>query len=662
MPTIDGMTAAVAPGSTPQQVEKRDPSTAHFLIAVCLPAFIALAIAKAFAYGTWEWGSIRFPFKLALVAFHDLVFMLAWMLAGGLAILLARKMPRTQRAVRVGFVIGSTAIVFYGLANIWIYSALRMPLTYPLLMMAGERAGSSVAPYIGFYSIASLIGGPVVYLWVIHRLLQAQWPSRRGAHLVLAILVLIYWPIGSYGYARWYAGGPNDSLAKNPHWAFIASTVAQWRGDSSIALSAAAPKSYEEDFFTVGQRPAKGTSATRPSAIKNVIVVVLESTGTQFMSVYGGPYATTPRLEAEAGNSRIFRNFYSNAGYTLHSMMPLILSLYPGTGWTIYAASHPDLPGTSSANVLHDRGYRTAFMTSAALSFRGSQHFFEGRGFDVVLGSENFQKMGSGTLVSSWGMDDPPLFDHLLSWIEQGRDKPFFAMVWTQQTHHPYPLAPHQLSRDFVAHPTGEEAQMLNRYLNNLHLADEQLGRVFDFLRQHHLADSTLVVVTGDHGEGFGFPHPWTFHGTALYQESVNVPCILWNPALFAPGVRDDKTVGAHVDLNPTIFDLLGIAPPADWQGGSLFDPARPPRAYFSCNTGNLLGGLRDGNKKFIYNLTLAREELYDLTTDPTEQKNLAKMQQELCRQYRQRLSAWTTFERKHLDGLTAPKAANAAK
>jgi arylsulfatase A-like enzyme len=143
------------------------------------------------------------------------------------------------------------------------------------------------------------------------------------------------------------------------------------------------------------------------------------------------------------------------------------------------------------------------------------------------------------------------------------------------------------------------------------------------------------------------------FHGTALYQESVNVPCILWNPTLFAPGARNDM-IGAHVDLNPTIFDVLGIAPPSDWQGTSLFDPSHPQRAYFSCNTGNLLEGVRDGNEKFIYNMTLGGEELYDLHTDPAEQFNIAGRWPDRCHTYRQRLASWALFERDHLKALAA--------
>jgi arylsulfatase A-like enzyme len=380
--------------------------------------------------------------------------------------------------------------------------------------------------------------------------------------------------------------------------------------------------------------------------------VVLESTGTQFLGVYHGQYPTTPNLQAEEGNALIFGNFYSNAGYTLQSFLPLVLSLYPGVGWEIYASSHPDLAGTSAAQVLHGRGYRTAFMTGATLDFRDSRRFFDRRGFDVVRGCEDFQRAGIGSMVSSWGMDDPPLFDALFDWIRQAPARPFYAVVWTQQTHHPYAMATYQHPIKFaLANPTSERSELLNLYLNDLRIADQQLGRLFAFLRQQNLANDTLVVITGDHGEAFGFPHPWMFHGTALYQESVNVPCILWNSKTMAGRGRSDA-VGAHVDLNPTIFDLLGIAPPTGWQGTSLLSPAHPPRAYFSCNTGNLLEGMRDANMKFIYNVTLAREELYDLDTDPQEQRNLASQRPDTCREYRRRLSAWGNFERTHLKTL----------
>ena len=634
----------------------------RILMAVSLPTLAALIIAKAFACGTWQWHSPRFPFKLAILSYHSVLFLLGWTLVWAILLGLARRTPGLQRAIEWCFVLGSTLIVLYGLLNVWIYSALRMPLTYPLLAMAGDgfQLRSSISPYVNWATLIIVASSILAYGVAIRLLLRARWPASRRVHAALAILFAAYLPAGAYGYARWFSGGPEEGLARSPHWVLITSWIGHLRGDSALDLADRGPPAYRDEFRTGADRTASPTLTLAPHSpkVKNVLFVVLESTGTQFLSAYGSSYSTTPHLEAEATHSLIFRNVYSNAGYTLHSMLPLIVSQYPGTGWEIYVATHPHLRATSAAQALHERGFRTAFLTGASLDYRGSRRFFDGRGFDVVRGFEEFQAMGRGTAVSSWGMDDLTLFDGLLDWIGQDASKPFFAMVWTQQTHHPYTLAPGQQEVQFTSGDSGDRSRMLNLYLNDLRIADEQLGRLFEFLRQRGLAESTLVVITGDHGEAFGFPHPWMFHGTALYQESVNVPCIFWSPTLFPHGSESD-VVGGHVDLNPTIFDVLDLPAPADWQGASLFDPRRPPRAYFTCNTGNLLEGLRDGPEKYIYNLTLGRQELYDLAADPSEQTNLAARRPDRCQEYRQRLSAWTVFEKDHLSALTSadPKA-----
>ncbi len=632
-----------------------DTSIANFLVAICLPMFVALGIAKGIVYGAGSsWLSVRFALKVSLVAFQDFLFVLGWAVAG--VILLGWTRPRTtlRRALQWAYLLSSVICIVYGIVNIWIYSALRMPLTYPLLMMAGDIADvrSSIASYVTFSSVIAIIVAPLVYLIFVYSFLRTQELRRWKTYAILAVVVAIYCPAGVYGYARWFSGGPEEGLARSPHWAILRSYADHWRGTSSDAPRDQGPASYRDDFQVAGDRTVSD-HAKGSSPIKNVIVVVLESTGTQFLSVYGSNYRTTPNLEAEAQNSEIYRNIYSNDGYTLYSMMPLVLSCYPGSGWTIYVKKYPHIAGTSAAEVLHKRGYHTAFMTSQSLTYGDIRHFLDNRGFDIVRGAEEFQKLGVGTMVSSWGMDDPPMFDQVLQWIDEAQGKPFYLMTWTQQTHHPYPLAPNQPLLQLGGDPKTKNGQALNQYLNNLRVADAQLGRLFAHLRQQHLDKNTLVVITGDHGESFGFPHPWYFHGTELYQEGVNVPFILWSPTLFKSGGRSD-TVGAHIDLNPTVMDLLGIASPASWQGRSLMDPNRPQRSYFSCNTGNLLEGMRQGNDKFIYNLTEAREELYDLASDPTEQHNQAKEKPELCKVYRERLAAWANFQRNHLDAIAA--------
>src|SRR5205814_10368879 len=126
---------------------------------------------------------------------------------------------------------------------------------------------------------------------------------------------------------------------------------------------------------------------------------------------------------------------YAHAGYTVHSLIPLLMSTYSGMGWRIYVQDYPNLPGTTMAQALRDEhGYRTAFLTSQDLDYQDVGRFLQNRGFDAVKDVRDF---GAGRRLSGWGGDDRELIGGLLNWIDEQHQQPFYALAWTQQTHHP---------------------------------------------------------------------------------------------------------------------------------------------------------------------------------------------------------------------------------
>ena len=172
------------------------------------------------------------------------------------------------------------------------------------------------------------------------------------------------------------------------------------------------------------------------------------------------------------------------------------------------------------AFLLKQRGARTAFLSNGDMEWAGMSCVLENQGYDTI---EDYRAMG-GASLTSWGAEDRLSFERLIRFIDEKPGQPFYAFCWTDQTHDPYQLGPTSKVIDFFGDRVPERANDLSRYLNVLRQVDEHLGDLFRALRDRGLAEDTLVVITGDHGEAFGDPHEQRGHGFTAYQEDVSVP------------------------------------------------------------------------------------------------------------------------------------------
>ena len=242
----------------------------------------------------------------------------------------------------------------------------------------------------------------------------------------------------------------------------------------------------------------------------------------------------------------------------------------------------------------------------------------------------------------------------MIDYINRDRNRPFFLMGWTTQTHHPYEPTPGAPTIDMEHEPVPDQYE-LGRYLNVLHETDRQMGRLFDTIRRLGLDDDTMIVVVGDHGQAFGYPHNTYVQGRTVYEEDVHVPLMVWYPRKYRAATRLPN-VGSQVDLAPTVAELAGVPAAADWQGRSLFDAAHSPRAYFYVAEDQFTLGVREGPWKYILDLRGGTDELYDIDHDPNEQHNLAKAEPTRCASLRQRLAAWTEANRRQYEHARQPE------
>jgi arylsulfatase A-like enzyme len=148
--------------------------------------------------------------------------------------------------------------------------------------------------------------------------------------------------------------------------------------------------------------------------------------------------------------------------------------------------------------------------------------------------------------------------DAAIAWLDTVADKRFFLWVHYYDPHFAYER--HE-GIDFGSDP-------IDLYDGEIRYTDDQVGRLLDDLHRRGLWDRTVVVLTGDHGEGFG-EHGVEQHGYHLYAAQTRVPMIVRVPGQPA---RRAATPAGHVDIMPTLVDLAGGAPSTEMMGRSLVD------------------------------------------------------------------------------------------
>ncbi len=188
----------------------------------------------------------------------------------------------------------------------------------------------------------------------------------------------------------------------------------------------------------------------------------------------------------------------------------------------------------------------------------------------------------------------------------------------------------------------------LHDYYRMVEEVDRQIGLVLSALREKKLDQNTIIVFASDHGEGM-CGHRWA-QKAAFYEETVRVPMII-----SGPGIRkavDSQSLASLTDILPTLCDYAGVKPPKDMRGSSL-RPAlggRPLQRNFAVSELRYADETREGrmlrtarHKYVAFNSGARPEQLFDLTADPGETRNLVseKAWQKILNQHRKLLSSW---------------------
>jgi tetratricopeptide (TPR) repeat protein len=239
-----------------------------------------------------------------------------------------------------------------------------------------------------------------------------------------------------------------------------------------------------------------------------------------------------------------------------------------------------------------------------------------------------------------------------LDWLDNHSEDRFFLFVHYYDPHSDYE-PPEPFASKFSD----------NLYAGEIAYTDHYIAKVINKLKSLGIFDSSLIIITSDHGEMLG-EHGEDEHGYFIYQSALRVPLIFR-----LPGQRKAqriKDLAGLVDIVPTVCSLLGIQPPAPYHGRDLSVYLRgsdtsPPQRFIYAESlyptkygvNSLLGVVGD---RYKY-IQTTRPELYDLELDPAESDNLILLRPDLACMLRDQLKQTLEENIRKLepDARTAP-------
>jgi arylsulfatase A-like enzyme/tetratricopeptide (TPR) repeat protein len=348
----------------------------------------------------------------------------------------------------------------------------------------------------------------------------------------------------------------------------------------------------------------------------DVLLITIDTLRADYLSCYNQTNIKTPQIDRLAAQGLLFSRAYAHNVLTLPSHINILTGTYPffhgvrdNIGFRLSEES------ILISEILKEKGYRTAAFIGA---FPLDERFGLNQGFDLY---DDFYG-NTSYLHDLFYVERPAdkVIDAAMDWI--GKKQPnntWFCWIHLFDPHSPY-NPPQAFKEKYPSDFYGGEVAFV----------DQELGRLFDFLAKRKDKSFPLTILTSDHGESLG-EHGEQTHGVFAYNSTLQVPLVIYQPKIF-PRAQTFKEIVGHIDIAPTILDILGLKIPKDMQGRSLLRLSKKPSTwkeqdyYFESLSPNLLRnwaplhGLIRGSSKFI---SLPLPELYDLDKDPSEKNNL---------------------------------------
>ncbi len=461
-----------------------------------------------------------------------------------------------RQSLRLALGAVSSLVFFWVVAAYGLYHAWSGSVPHVAMVVHGGEV-REVLPQV-LHQVATGWSVFLILAWLMQLVAVALLPSGRLWSCGKAWLVIILIVVGAAahgGVARtvWDAGGRVEARRL---WVFDL--------NESVARFGIVPSWWRDVSASIGRlrypidEPWPGTLTGRAAVpelslakARNIILLQVESLDPWIIDreVRGQP--VMPHLQALARESRVFLNFFAqhSGGGSSDAELAIHLGVLP-------LATHSGLLSADWASVrplpalVAEHGWSTAAFHANRATYFNRNIVYPRLAFERFFSEQNFSGRASG-----WESVDAEFMRQALAFVD-GMEEPFFVSLITLQSHGPFRHHQSQPRAD----PGPETSRLERDYLQCMNEVDASIGVLTDWLGRSGHKDDTAVVLFGDHLSRARGPEP---PGPEI------IPLMVMSP-LLEPGL--DSRVGTHLDLGPTVLDLLGLEAPDGWLGTSLLD------------------------------------------------------------------------------------------
>ena len=331
---------------------------------------------------------------------------------------------------------------------------------------------------------------------------------------------------------------------------------------------------FKDQDFPLAKYPLREKKI--PKVKPNIIMIILESfaakdTGFQKYNRLPGK-DVTPFLNSLIPKSVVVTHFFSNADYTAGAETAALCSTHDtlhymvGNGSILRNHTYTNL--RCLPEIFLELGYSTSFFHSYTTVFDNKYIFFPLNGVQEVIDRDH--KAFDGLKRTIWGIADHEMFNYGVEYLDRGK-KPFFSVFLTVNNHIPFILHDKRKKIDFKENPK------YNAYLNTMRQTDEALKLLMDKASEKDWYEDTIFVITSDNGVTISGEDLKKMSWENFFKMWHLVPFLIYNPKQkfgLKPVVLNLKAA-SHIDIPPTILDIIGINISNPFAGESIFSPKR---------------------------------------------------------------------------------------